>query len=791
MSQFGGILVEPTVQPQPSGGSRFGGIPVDVQPTEPTTKTESALMGAADIGSFGLADEAQAALGAGLLKGLDVIGLSPESVRGKSYGEMYSAGQKALDTANKQAFEENPVSYVAGGLGAGLLTGAAAGATKAGSAIGNSLRSGEILGKNIGTLGRVIKGAAAGATSGALYGATGAEQGQRLEGAKQGAIYGGVAGGAVPALGAAVKGAFTKSAPNITSDKIGKLASQAYRTAEQKGGVLTPQFTDKFVAEIDKFTPQTSAGKLLAGDSPVTKITEKIAGLRGQPLTLQAAQEVDEFLGDAIDGFTEMGRLTKQGKKLLDIQSSFRNMIDSAGVGDVVGKEGFDSLKEGRRLWSGAARLRDIEKIITRAELSDQPATAIKSGFRTLLSNPARLKGFSESERKLIRKAAETGVVADTLRVAGSRLIPIIAGSTGGLGAAAVGQAASMAARGGATKLQVGRAGKIAQEVAKNAMGGAKSLPQLPASRITPTIGLAGSGAAGSVAGAEARSAMPMAKTPPVTLPNATQPSTMDVVPFEQLMPEAQPNTGTVQPLTPEPFNPSPQSSIEGVIGEAAQIGGANPDLLQAIAETESSLNPQAKASTSSASGLFQITKDTWRNLVAKYGKETGIAMKDIMNPRANAIMAAYLTKENADKVSKALGRGITAGESYIAHFMGAAGATKLLQADDNKLAWKLFPQAAKANKSIFFAGKTPRTVGELKSILANKVESKIAAKEQQKQQEQQQQPLPQEQMPQEPDIQLANIPYGAIQELKRKPQSAMQFDEIFGAGTAKKILNT
>lgn len=269
-------------------------------------------------------------------------------------------------------------------------------------------------------------------------------------------------------------------------------------------------------------------------------------------------------------------------------------------------------------------------------------------------------------------------------------------------------------------------------------------------------------------------------QTPAVTLPNATQPSTMDVVPFEQLMPEAQP----VQAL-PET---KPQSSIEGVIGEAAQMGGANPDLLMAIAETESSLNPNAQAKTSSATGLFQITKDTWRNLVDKYGEQYGVSMRDIRDPRANAIMASLLTRENGAKVSRALGRQISDGEKYIAHFMGAGGAVRLLQADPEKAAYKLFPKEAKANKSIFFAGKTPRTTQEVAQLLSAKVEDKIQQRQLQEQQVPQPEPTPQP-APLPEDTMLANVPLGAIQELRKNPDNAAQFDEVFGNGMAQLAL--
>jgi hypothetical protein len=176
--------------------------------------------------------------------------------------------------------------------------------------------------------------------------------------------------------------------------------------------------------------------------------------------------------------------------------------------------------------------------------------------------------------------------------------------------------------------------------------------------------------------------------------------------------------------ITPEEQEIGPQSSIESTIKNAANITGVDPALLQAVAKTESALNPDAQSKTSTASGLFQITAPTWKRLVSKYGAEHGIKASDINDPEANAIMASYLTRDNAEGLAKNLGREVTPEESYTAHFMGLSGATKLLKADDNENAAKLFPQAAKANKFIFFAKGKPLTVAELKSKLAAKIQT-------------------------------------------------------------------
>lgn len=277
----------------------------------------------------------------------------------------------------------------------------------------------------------------------------------------------GIAGGGAASMGG------TKKPAQITSDDIKARANVAYQEADAKGGTLSPSFTDNFINEAEKAAPQTEAGKMMFGDSPVSKMIEKMQSLRGKKLSLAEAQEIDEGLGDAIDSYVDNGIVHKQGKKLLDVQTKFRNSIEGAAEGDIVGgKEGFDAWKNGKQLWAQHARLRDVEKIIARAETSDNPAQTIKSGFRTMLNNPNRIRGFSKQEQAAIKKAATSGVVGDTLNTMGSRLIPIIAASTGfgglagGLGATAAAQAASLGSRGAAARLQTQRAAGLSALIA-------------------------------------------------------------------------------------------------------------------------------------------------------------------------------------------------------------------------------------------------------------------------------------------------------------------------------------
>jgi hypothetical protein len=172
-------------------------------------------------------------------------------------------------------------------------------------------------------------------------------------------------------------------------------------------------------------------------------------------------------------------------------------------------------------------------------------------------------------------------------------------------------------------------------------------------------------------------------------------------------------------------------STVAGAIQKAAQATGTGFSYLLATAKIESGLDPQVKAKTSSATGLFQFIEQTWLQTVKQSGAELGYGQHadaiertssgkyvvrdpakraEILNlrkdPTANAAMAGALTRSNAGRLKAKLGRDATEGELYMAHFLGAGGATKLITSaanNPNGKAANLFPRAAAANRPIFY----------------------------------------------------------------------------------------
>ena len=173
--------------------------------------------------------------------------------------------------------------------------------------------------------------------------------------------------------------------------------------------------------------------------------------------------------------------------------------------------------------------------------------------------------------------------------------------------------------------------------------------------------------------------------------------------------------------------------AVKDTISAAAKMVGVDPSILFKTAAVESGFNPSAKAGTSSASGLFQFTKGTWEEMVTKYGAKYGYTPGNVspFDPKAAAIMGAHYIKDSMSALGKRIGRAVGATETYMAHFLGPAGAGKFLttmEKNPQAPAAQVMPEAAASNKSIFYEGGRPRTMSEVYSVLDKKVATQARA---------------------------------------------------------------
>ena len=191
---------------------------------------------------------------------------------------------------------------------------------------------------------------------------------------------------------------------------------------------------------------------------------------------------------------------------------------------------------------------------------------------------------------------------------------------------------------------------------------------------------------------------------------------------------------------------------MQTAIAGASRATGVDFSYLLGEARLESSLNPNAKAGTSSAAGLYQFTGGTWLATLERHGAEHGLGWasgaisggrvrdpgmrQQIMalrfDPNASALMAGELANDNSAHLTAVLGRAPDPAELYLAHFLGADGAGKFLTAlgaDPTQSAAALFPAAAAANRGIFFdAGGAPRSLGAVMELMRGKMSAAMGA---------------------------------------------------------------
>ena len=185
------------------------------------------------------------------------------------------------------------------------------------------------------------------------------------------------------------------------------------------------------------------------------------------------------------------------------------------------------------------------------------------------------------------------------------------------------------------------------------------------------------------------------------------------------------------------------QPEVLASIQQASASTGVDFSYLMAQASRESAFDPSAKASTSSATGLYQFVEQTWLGTFKEHAGDYGYGeladavtkradghytvsnaatRKQILglrrDPTLNAAMAAELASDNKGKMESILGRPVSATDLHLAHFLGLSGALRFirkLESDPSTTGASMYPRAAAANASVFYDGNgNARTVADI-----------------------------------------------------------------------------
>lgn len=199
------------------------------------------------------------------------------------------------------------------------------------------------------------------------------------------------------------------------------------------------------------------------------------------------------------------------------------------------------------------------------------------------------------------------------------------------------------------------------------------------------------------------------------------------------------------------------RTNVTTAIAAASQKTGIDFNYLLGQAQVESGMRVNARAGTSSATGLYQFIEQSWLGVVKEHGDKHGLgwasdsirqtssgrfvvsdpaarqAILSLRNdPQAASLMAAEHASDNKDALEASLGRDATGTDLYMAHFLGIGGARKFLKAMDGnpqRSGASLFPAAARANRSIFYSSNgAPRSLGQIYERFAGKLDKGAAA---------------------------------------------------------------
>jgi hypothetical protein len=181
---------------------------------------------------------------------------------------------------------------------------------------------------------------------------------------------------------------------------------------------------------------------------------------------------------------------------------------------------------------------------------------------------------------------------------------------------------------------------------------------------------------------------------------------------------------------------------VRQAIDNATRVVGVDAQYMTAVAERESSFDPEAHAHGTSAAGLYQFTAGTWLRAVKMFGAKHGLGdyaelisidddgavsmprgkhRKELLglrsDPELAALMAAELARDNQLRLERILGRHVSPAETYMAHLFGVVPAARMIGAarsTPHAAGADVLPTAARTNPDLFNAASGPASAREI-----------------------------------------------------------------------------
>lgn len=317
---------------------------------------------------------------------------------------------------------------------------------------------------------------------------------ERASGAKSDALVGGVVGAAIPFAGAGVQ----KVANAFGGRRATRQAAANAPTTDQ----LRQQGRAAYQA-IDDAGVQVNPSKVRSGlDDIVSALREEGAGYTGAEKVLPASRSIMEAAGDVGAGansvpFRELDVFRRYagnaaGSNLANkadtraatqALTSIDDMVQGLKPGDVDAGD-LEALQamlpKAREIWAKMSRSQTIDDAIEAGgTYQSGTASGIRNQFQRILKNPKLSRGFSEAEKKAMRRVVNGGIGDTLLKYAGSGLGMMATAGGGAAMGGVPGMVIGTGAAAGARKLSDVVANKNAEIVrALIANGGIKALPK-------------------------------------------------------------------------------------------------------------------------------------------------------------------------------------------------------------------------------------------------------------------------------------------------------------------------
>lgn len=342
---------------------------------------DDAVRGAADMMTFGLADEFSAKMG-------DLTGIGGQSGN-------YDANLEAQRARDAEGGGARLTGQLAGAL---VMPGAGA--------------------RTVG--GAVLQGAGQGAAYGFGSGEGGFEN--RLEEGAYGGLAGGALGGAVRAATNQLGKRFARAAIP-TNEAIRKSADAAYKAAEDAGAIIKPESTQRLtqsvISDLDDF------GYDAALQPGVGAVINRLQGLEGQNLTMKRLDTIRKVAGNAAKDHNNPSQQALAGR-IIDHIDDFMGDLKPADIVAGDSKTAANEYLKARSLWGKLKKSEAVDTAALRAEWraastgsGGNADNALRQNVRRLVENPKTARGMSNAEKKAALAVVKGTKTQNALRLVG------------------------------------------------------------------------------------------------------------------------------------------------------------------------------------------------------------------------------------------------------------------------------------------------------------------------------------------------------------------------------------